>query len=470
MTRNSLRLRLIAGGAVAIAIAVVIAGTALALLFERHVARSVADDLDVHLKQLLAGIDTDPEGRIVVTRPPADPRFSDPLSGLYWQIGDDRAQRLRSRSLWDEILPLPVDEPTPAESHYRELSGPAGARVLVAERRITLNIAEKPVSLRAAVAIDRARISAARSAFVGDLVPALGLLGLVLALATVIQIGLGLRPLDALRRGVADIRSGRDRRLTALVPDEVRPLVDEVNALLDAREQDIMRSRNRAADLAHGLKTPLVALAADGNRLRQKGEAAIASEIESVIDVMRRHVDRELARARLRIGARPGRDTMTPVAPLLRSLVATLSRTDSGARVSYEVVVADDAVAPFDRTDLAEVLGNLLENATRHAKSRVMIVAETLPAGLTIRIEDDGPGIASESRAAALARGVRLDERGEGAGLGLAIVQDVLDAYGWTLALEDSELGGLRVSCRAKRPQESGSQGSDLVPARQTEI
>ena len=97
-------------------------------------------------------------------------------------------------------------------------------------------------------------------------------LGLVLAAATSIQVGLGLRPLDALRRGVADIRSGRVRHLTAQVPDEVRPLVDEVNALLDAREQDIVRSRHRAADLAHGLKTPLAALAADGDRLRQKGE------------------------------------------------------------------------------------------------------------------------------------------------------------------------------------------------------
>ncbi len=452
MTRNSLRLRLIAGGAVAIAIALVIAGIALTLLFERHVARTVADDLDVHLKQLLAGIDTDPEGKIVVTRPPADPRFSDPLSGLYWQIGDDRAQMLRSRSLWDTALPLPPDEPAPAETHYHELSGPAGARVLVAERRITLNIADKSVQLRAAVAIDLARVAAARSAFVADLVPALGLLGLVLALATAIQVGLGLRPLDALRRGVAEIRSGRDRHLTALVPDEVRPLVDEVNALLDAREQDIMRSRNRAADLAHGLKTPLAALSVDGNRLRQKGEVAIANEIESAIDAMRRHVDRELARARLRIGARQGKDVTTPIAPLLRSLIATLSRTDSGARLSYETVVADDAVAPFDRTDLAEVLGNLLENATRHAKSRVRIVVETLPPGLTIRIEDDGPGIARDLRPAALARGVRLDERGEGAGLGLAIVQDVLDAYGWTLNLETSELGGLRVSCRPKHP------------------
>ena len=165
---------------------------------------------------------------------------------------------------------------------------------------------------------------------------------------------------------------------------------------------------------------------------------------------MRRHVDRELARARLRGGAHLGNDVVTPVAPLARSLIATLSRTAPGARVNYEMLVAEDVSAPFDRTDLAEVMGNLLENATRHAKSRVRIAATTAPEGMTIAVEDDGPGIAKDQRSAALARGGRLDERGEGTGLGLAIVQDVLDAYGWVLHLDDSPLGGLKVCCFGK--------------------
>lgn len=448
MTRNSLRLRLVAGGAVAIVMALAIAGVALTLLFERHIARTIAADLDVHLKQLLGGIDIDAESRIVVARPPADPRFSDPLSGLYWQISDDRDQLLRSRSLWDTTLPLPIDDPAPTEMHQHEIPGPAGGRLLVAERQVSLRIGDRQVPMRVAVAVDLARVSAARTAFATDLVLALGVLGLVLAAATSIQVGLGLRPLDLLRRGVANIRSGQGRHLTSQVPDEVRPLVDEVNALLDAREQDIARSRHRAADLAHALKTPLAALAADGERLRTKGEIPIANEIEAAVDSMRRHVDRELARARLRGSARLQRIS-TPVAQLVRSLIATLSRTAAGARMSYETIIAEDVCAPFDRTDLAEVLGNLLENATRHATARVRIVARDAPAGPEISIEDDGPGIAEELRPAALARGGRLDERAEGTGLGLAIVQDVLDAYGWALQLGVSELGGLKVSCRA---------------------
>ena len=455
MTRNSLRLRLVAGGAVTIVIALAIAGVVLAMLFERHVTRTVAADLDVYLNQLLSGIDINAENRIVITRPPADPRFTEPLSGLYWQISDDRSPLVRSRSLWDTALSLPFAVGA-AETRYDQIPGPNGSRVLVAVRHVTLTIGGKPVPVRVAVAENLARVSAARNDFAGDLAWALGILGLVLAAATSIQIGIGLRPLDALRRGVADIRSGRNKHLTAQVPDEVKPLVDEVNALLDARELDIVRSRNRAADLAHGMKTPLAALAADGDRLRQKGETTIADEIATVIDAMGRHVDRELARARLRGGTQLGQEVITPVAPLMRSLIATLSRTAPGAQMAYEMLVGDDLGVAFDRTDLAEVMGNLLENATRHAKSRVRVAATTSADGVTICIEDDGPGIAPELRSSALARGGRPDERAEGSGLGLAIVQDVLDAYGWVLRLDASELGGLKASCIGKHP--SGSE------------
>jgi signal transduction histidine kinase len=445
MTRNSLRLRLLAGGIAAIAVALAIAGIGLTLLFERHAARTLADDLVVHLDQLVAGIDVNPAGRIVMTRPPADPRFADPLSGLYWQVGDDRSQLLRSRSLWDTALALPADEPASGEVHRHHIVGPAGAPLLVAERRVRLTIADNPVMVRLAVASDLSRLAAARSAFAGDVVLALVGLGLVLAAATAVQVVAGLRPLDALRRGVADIRSGRDRRLTTAAPLEVRPLIDEVNALLDAREQEIVRSRNRAADLAHGLKTPLAALTADGERLEQKGEAALAADIAGAVDAMRRHVDRELARARIRGGGPTATGVETALAPLVGSLVATVSRTRDGARIAFEIAIADDATAPFDRTDLAEVLGNLIENATRHARARVRIVAGE---GAAIVIEDDGAGIPPDLRASVLARGTRLDERGDGAGLGLAIVQEVLEAYGWTLQLNVSELGGLKAVIR----------------------
>ncbi|HEY8008349.1 MAG TPA: sensor histidine kinase [Methylocella sp.] len=444
MSWGSLRFRLVAGGIVAILVALTIAGVGLTVLFERHIARTLADDLGVHLKQLIAGIDVDADGRLVVARPPADPRFADPLSGLYWQVGSEDGQLLRSRSLWDTTLFLPKDDLSIGEAHRHEARGPANARVLIAERGINLTIKGRPTPVHIAVAVDLARVSAAGLAFAKDLAAALSVLGLVLAIATYIQVALGLRPLAVLRRDISDIRSGRNHRLTPAAPVEVLPLVDEVNALLDSQEQEIERSRSRAADLAHGLKTPLAALASDAGRLRERGEHAIARDIEAVGEAMSRHVDREMTRARVRSNIRRGAGASTELAPLVRSVIATLARTPAGMRLTFEPRIPDGAAVPFDRTDLAEVLGNLLDNASRHALSRVRVTAYPGPAGASIAIEDDGKGITPAARSKVLERGARLDQRGEGAGLGFAIVLDVVDAYGWRLVLSTSDLGGLK--------------------------
>lgn len=446
MRHSSLRLRLMAGGIVAILAALTVAGAGLIVLFERHVTRTMADNLEVHLKQLLASIDVDSEGRLVVTRPPADPRFADALSGLYWQVSDDRGQLLRSRSMWDTTLSLPDDVLASGESHRHEISGPANTRVLASERVVSLTIAGRRVPVRVAVAADVAQVTAAVADFARDLVIALGLLGVVLTSGAIVQIGLGLRPLDALRRGIADIRAGRIRHLPKEVPAEVSPLVEEVNALLDEQEREIERSRDRAADLAHGLKTPLAALAADAGRLRERGLEEIAHDIEVVGDAMSRHVDRELARARVRGAIRRKAALSTALLPLVRSLIDTLSRTPAGGGKSFDAQIPDAMSVPLDRTDLAEVLGNLLDNAARHAASRVRVSAHDGAGGSSISVEDDGEGIAVGDRRRMVQRGLRLDQRAEGAGLGLAIAQDVLQAYGWKLTLADSDLGGLKAT------------------------
>jgi signal transduction histidine kinase len=447
MKTRSLRLRLIVGGVIAILIALTVAGGGLVFLFERHITRNIGDDLDIYLNQLVASIDVDAQDRIVVTRLPADPRFAEPLSGLYWQIADDRGQLLRSRSLWDTALSLPSDQLAPGQVHHHVATGPSHTPVLVAERIVKLTEADKHVPVRVAVAADLARVSMVAAEFSRDLSLALGLLGVVLTLATAIQVSLGLQPLKALRQGMADVRAGRIHHLPPAAPTEVQPLVEEVNALLDAQEREIERSRGRAADLAHGLKTPLAALVGDAGRLRTTGQEEIARDIESAAEAMSRQVDRELAWARSRGAVRRKTGLSTDLAPLVHALVATLTRTPEGARVTFEQQVPHGLSVAFDRTDLAEVLGNVLDNAARHAAARVRIAARVEPRGAAIVIEDDGPGIAPAAQASAVERGIRLDERAEGTGLGLAIVQDVLETYGWQLALDKSqELGGLQVT------------------------
>ncbi len=451
MIWRSLRVRLFAGGLGAILFALAAAGGGLVLLFQRHVERSLGADLDVYVNQLLAGVNVDADGRVALAAPPADSRFAEPLSGLYWQVWGERGDILRSRSLWDTTLALPSDELAPGDIHHHTSPGPGATRVLLAERRVYFTVGDRRMEVRVAAAADLGRVSAATSKFGRDLAVALAVLAVVLGLATAVQVVLGLQPLAALRRGVADVRTGRSRRLPAAAPAEVKPLVEEVNALLDMQEEEIGRSRRRAADLAHGLKTPLAALAADASRLREHGEHAIASDIESVASAMGRHVDRELARARVRGSAR-ALGVSTRLAPLVASLLSTLARTPDGSRMSFEQHIPEDAVLPLDRTDLAEVLGNLLENAARHASSRVRIAVLGGADGPSVAVEDDGPGIAPDARAAALAAGGHLDRRGS-AGLGLAIVQDVLGAYGWALDLGTSDLGGLAATLR--RPSRS---------------
>jgi K+-sensing histidine kinase KdpD len=258
-----------------------------------------------------------------------------------------------------------------------------------------------------------------------------------------IQVGLGLAPLTELGAEVAEIARGQRNRLDEGGPTEIQPLVDEINGLLDEREKEIALARNRAADLAHGLKTPLTALAADARLLREKGESDIGQSIERVSDAMQRHVARELARARVKRVRRGGKPRETPVREVVDALVRTLARTGIEAR--FEAYIDSTLMVAMDRIDLMEVIGNLLENASRYAVSLVRVSAIEEHASLCLVIEDDGPGLPEGGERLVRRRGGRLDETG-GAGLGLAIVQDVLDAYGTTMKFSRSDLGGLRIS------------------------
>ncbi len=465
---GSLRLRLLAAGGASILLALALAGFGLVLLFERHVERRVVLELEAHLRQLVDGLERGGDGSLRLARPPAEPRFQEPLSGLYWQIGEEPppagggvAAVLRSRSLWDELLRLPPDPLGNGEVHQHTIPGPGGASLLALERQVALPAGLGGDSLRVAVATDRAEIRAAGRAFAAELTPSLALLAAFLIAAAWVQVTVGLRPLDELRRRLGAVRAGREARLGASgFPDEVRPLAAELDHLLDAQDAALARARARAADLAHGLKTPLTALAAEAARLRERGEDATAAEIETVTEAMRRHVERELARARAaQAGGAPRRAAPAPVA---RQVVDVLRRTPRGQDLAWEVEVPADLIVHADAQDLAEMLGNLAENAAQWARGRVRLGAasdEGTPGLVVLTVEDDGPGIAEDRAEEALARGGRLDTTKPGTGLGLAIVGDLAEACGGALGLGRSErLGGLKAEIRL--PGGRGDPGS----------
>jgi signal transduction histidine kinase len=447
MKKGSLRLRLFAAGAVSILLALTIAAVGLMLLFERHVERRVVLELEADLRQLVSGLNSTADGALEVSRFPAEPRFLEPLSGLYWQIVQQSTGTvLRSRSLWDSMLDLPPDVLAVGEVHRHQIRGPYGAPVLTVERSITLPAELGAGRIRVALAVDHREVAAAARAFGADLLPALAGLALVLITAAWVQVVIGLRPLDAVRCRLGEVRAGHAARLGAAFPDEVRPLTAEVDHLLDAQEKAMGRARARAADLAHGLKTPLTVLASTVDDLRDRGDVAVADEVASVANGMRRHVERELARARAGL---PGRGGLhQPVRPVIDQVVEVLRRTPRGQDLDWQINLDGRLGAAVDPQDLAELLGNLAENAAKWANLTVRFTGHAVDDGVTIAVDDDGPGIPDDAIGTALVRGGRLDEAQPGTGLGLAIVSDLVEAYGGSLTLGRSPLGGLRAAIR----------------------
>ncbi len=438
MNHGSLRMRLLLGGAASILAALILSALGLMLLFERHVERRVEAELGVHLDQIVASLDHGTGGSLIIKRPPADPRFAIPLSGLYWQLNADSNTILRSRSLWDVQLALPPDDLADGAVHKHRIAGPAGSELIVLERSITLPARLGGGGIRAAVAVDTADIKAAVRSFAIDLLPYLAVIAIFLISAAYAQVAIGLKPLDTVHKQLTTIRQGKARRLGRAFPDEILPLTAEVDALLDARETQIEKARARAGDLAHGFKTPLQVLAGDVARLRVKGECDIAAEIEQVATAMRGHVDRELTRARIASG---NRDARAGIAEVVERVVAVIRRTPEGARLDWTVDIPTDAVARIDPDDLAEAIGNLVENAARHARKAVSIRMRREGDLTLLSVIDDGAGIPKERLDEALARGGKLDRLGGGAGLGLAIVREIAEAWGGYFEIHTSSAG-----------------------------
>lgn len=442
MTR-SLRARFAAVALVtALAVAGVV-GAAVQGLFERHVERELLAELDADLRFLARGLVVENGTASVQVQPLPDLRFQEPLSGLYWQVRNDATGALlRSPSLAGWEFPLDQDALRPGERHRHIVIGPEGTKLIVLERRIE-DATGPAASYRVAVAVDRKLLEAANRAFVLDLLPLLATIGGGLLAAFAVQGAIALWPIERARRALRDLRAGRRERLGATLPSELQGLATDFDAMLEAQRQSTRLARERAADLAHGLRTPLALLGARARELRERGEGEAAAAIEEVTSGIDARITRELARAQIR-GPGP-RSRPVPLAPLVERIAGALSRIDPGAGLAWRTDIPAALLVPMEEADLFELLGTLFENAAKWARSGVRIAAAAEAASVVIVIEDDGPGIAPEHRRAALARGGRLDPERSGTGLGLAIADDIVRAYGGELLLEEGMAGGLSV-------------------------
>lgn len=435
MSPRSLKLRLLLAAAIAVFAALAAGWFAMSYLFERHVERRVEDDLIARGRDLIAALAQTPGAAPTLS----DPRFEAPAGGYYWQISGG-VETVRSRSLWDEVLPA-VTFSRPDGWSNGEITGPFDQRLIVVARTVRLDATSTPLQI--VLAEDHAHVEQSRDEFARELGLFLLLLWAVLAAAAWVQVSLGLKPLEDVRAALGALRRQPSARLSeADYPTEAAPLAQAINDLAAAREQDLERARHSAGDLAHSLKTPLAALAAQSRRAREAGAVDAADGLDRAIEAARQAVERELARTR----AAAASGARTDGSAVIAKLIQVIERTSDGARIQFENAVSAENY-PLATDVLMEIAGPLLENAARFARTRVRVSGD----GAVLAIEDDGPGLSPRDAEAALERGKRLDERGDGHGLGLAIARDLTEASGGALTLSTSNWGGLRAEVRWPR-------------------
>lgn len=444
---RSLRLRLLAGTLVWIIATLAIAGWGLSGLFRQHATEQFVDGLQIHLEQLTANIGSDAQGNIALNARLSDPRMHRPYSGLYWQVditpgptAEGVRGALRSRSLWDSVLEVPDDSPADGMLHRHSVNGPDNEPLLMIERLVYP--ADNPEQgLRLIVASDAALLNAPIERFTGLLSVALVILGLGLSAAAVVQVLIGLRPLGQLRRALGKVRQGESRKVEGRFPQEIQPLVDDFNGVLQHNARMVEHARTQAGNLAHALKTPLTILANAAARPDDKLPRLVSEQVV----IARRQVDHHLARARAAAAANvPG--VRCEVRPLLDTLLRVMQRLHPDRAIATHVnEQGDTPMFRGDEQDLQEMLGNLLENAWKWTAGCVDITLASEDGRFTITIDDDGQGLSEEQRQKVLARGIRADEQVPGSGLGLAIVSDLAQLYNGQLSLDNSPLGGLRV-------------------------
>jgi len=430
---GSLRSRLILAAVLWLVLAIGLGGWVLGNAFTNAVEASFHERLRAHLRSLVAVVDIGPDGAVVVGRPVGEPRFDQPYSGWYWQVSDGETVRARSRSLWDFALPVsrPAGDGTVL---FRRDTGPRDEALETAERDLIFPGSNQLLHL--SVSASRHDINAEVRDFHLLLTLALGGLGLGLIAAVAFQVGYGLRPLGELAKALERLRQ-QGGRLGGTYPREVAPLVAAMNEVLDHDERMIARARTHVGNLAHGLKTPLAVIEAELG-VPRPDRAVLSGQIARA----NRLIDVHLARARAEATPSGSLAARASVAEVAAELKAALLRIHAERNLSIELVCSADALVPIARDDLAEILGNLMDNACKWARSRVRVEA----GASALSVEDDGRGLSPEETEIATQRGARLDESAPGSGLGLAIVADLAALAGVDLTFGRSQWGGLKVT------------------------
>ncbi|MBY0582223.1 MAG: HAMP domain-containing histidine kinase [Sphingomonas sp.] len=438
-TTGSLSRRMI--GVAALWILVLLSGGGFALdrVLTAAVTRNFDDQLEYVLQAMIVTAEIGPEGEVIFTREPADQRFLEPQSGLYWQVSAPKHDDFPSRSLWDRRLAY-GGEHNDLNLHRYDSTEFPNEKLRILERDIQLP--GSPVRWRFKVASSRDLLDAQISALRQTLFRSFVLLALGLIVMAALQTFYGLWPLKKVREEIIRMRAGKSRQVEQAMPIEVAPMVEELNALIAHNERQAEEARRHAGNLAHALKTPLTVIM---NAATARADDLGATVIREAA-TMRRQVDHHLARARA-VGRRGNAHSRAAVWPSLESVERAVARLYPEVR--FDLDGRKDLQVHVERQDLDEMLGNLIENAAKYGGGSVFVTVGAQAGFVEFLIEDDGVGIPEIERSRIFDRGARLDTGKPGTGLGLAIVRDVAEIYEGTVSLEESEdLGGLLVRLR----------------------
>ena len=438
-TTGSLTRRMIGIAALWIMVLLVGGGLGLDRVLRTAITRNFDSQLEYVLTAMIASAEIGPDGEVRFNRPLGDQRFLEPYSGLYWQVSGKGFDPFRSRSLWDRALTVHGDHhDTPI--HVYDSNEFASDPLRVLERDIRLP--DSAVEWRFQVAQGRGGLNEQIAALRKTLVRSFAALGLGLIIMSALQATYGLWPLRKIRREIGAVRTGHIARVDEHLPDEIAPMVEELNDLLAHNERQAEEARRHAGNLAHALKTPLTVIMNEATG----GSADLVATVVREATTMRRQVDHHLARARA-VGRRGSAQSRSEVWPSLKAVERAVSRLHRHVTVDIDGV--KDAAVRVERQDLDEMLGNLIENAAKYGQGRVFVTVTQEAGFVEIVVEDDGRGIPAAERDTLFQRGARLDTGKPGTGLGLAIVRDVSEIYGGTISLEESEdLGGLAARLR----------------------
>ncbi|GJE29485.1 ATP-binding protein [Methylobacterium organophilum] len=446
LRRRSIAVRLAVSSLLSSTAILVLAAWILTTLYRENTERGFDSRLLVYANNLATDLvsPNDPETRSFAL---GDPRFDLPLSGWYWQVGrpDARPRDLRgSRSLVGVPLKGPDQAGTATIGQIRQGYGHGqDDRLLrIVERDVDLG-QEGRYTVRVAGPADEIVNDVDRFRF--SLFVTFGLLGFSLAVTALLQIRFGLAPLTKLRTALGAIRRGEADRIDGEYPRDIAPLAGEINLLIETNREILERARTQVGNLAHALKTPLSIIVNEVGG----GEAPpeLADKIREQAAVMRDQVNYHLDRARA--AALAGTlGASTEVEPALAGLVRTFGKIYRDKDIAYEVQVPPGLRFRGERQDFEEMVGNLVDNASKWANGRVAISAAAVGEQdfphLIVAVEDDGPGLPEADLTAVLKRGRRLDETKPGSGLGLSIVADLAALYRGRFRLEQAAIGGLR--------------------------